>query len=66
LAGAQNESWNLGSELRAVWRDKIVVALHEAFAGLEDAEALVLVNTTRLYRRLLTDDSLTLHLDVLP
>ena len=65
MAGAQDESWDLRPELRSIGRNKIVVALHEAFAGLEDAEALVLVNATRLYRRLLTDDSLALHLDVL-
>src|SRR5512138_3365052 len=57
-ARAQNKSWNLRPEGSRIRSHEIVVPFHETFAGLENAETLVLVHAPRRDQRLLADDTL--------
>src|SRR5512144_2240240 len=57
-AHAEKKSWNLRPECGGIWPHEVVVTFHESFAGLENAETLVLVHASGCDNRLLADDSL--------
>src|SRR6185436_8110838 len=57
FARAENEARDCRLERRSVLPQKAVVALHPAFPRLQDAEALILVDSSRHNGRLLADDS---------
>src|SRR6266513_3373467 len=65
LAGAQNETRDLGAKRVTVGSDEIIVSFHVAFARFEDAKALVLMHATGLNDRLLPDYAFPFDFDVL-
>src|ERR1700716_684773 len=64
LAGAQDEAGNRRLERGSVLAEQTVIALHPAFAGLQDAEALIFVHRARYDRRLFADYAFPDHFGV--
>src|SRR5712664_3804314 len=64
LGGAQDEARNCRLERGSVLAKKTVMALHPAFSGFQDAEALIFVHCAGHDSRLLSDYSFANDLGV--